>query len=165
MLAELKAFHGREIEPLLGAPIGASFEDVAALEGRLAVTLPAEYREILLWLGRDYDGALVGSDCFIDQIERNNELLPELLLENDVRHEFSGRHVTFFAHQGYQAAWFELPVVASPPIVFSFGEGGPDAVMKLPSVSGFFLEQLKGLLPAIKQVHAAGGRSRVLRGR
>jgi hypothetical protein len=162
-MEKLKAFHRAEIEPLLGPCVGASEAEVAALEQRLGFALPVGYRDLLMWMGRDHHGALVGSDCFFNHIESNNQCLRELLAENHVGHPLPGSYVTVFTHQGYMAAWFELPPEQPDPPCHYYGEG--EGLRAFASVSAFFLDQLRARLPAIKRVQAAGGIDAILRGR
>jgi hypothetical protein len=114
--------HRRLVEPALGPPTGASPADVLALERDLGAPLPAAYREYLLWMGRDRDGILRGTNCFVDDVLSNNLALPELLRENGIPPP-QARYVTYFMHQGYIACWFPLAADPDDPPVLRFDEG------------------------------------------
>jgi hypothetical protein len=154
MLGELKALHRAELQPLLGEPMGATEEELLQLEARLGIQLPADYRELLRWMGNDWQGVLVGSDCFINHVERNAAWLVELLRENNVNFELPANFVVVFSHQGYQAAWFECPATMPDPPVWCFCEGTTNEVGRVASVTAFFEEQFRGLIPAVKRLHS-----------
>jgi len=157
-LDQVRAYHREHIEPLLGAARGCEAREVDALERALGFALPAAYREFLLWMGRDLDGAFRGSDCFVDHVRYNNEWLPKLLAENDVGFPLPERFVAFFMHQGYVAAWFAIP--AEPdPACWLFAEGNSDVPEELGPFSSWLLKHLQGLVPAIRSVHGDGGSS------
>jgi len=150
VLSELQKFYRLEIEPLLGPPKGASNAEIAQLEKALGFPLPRDYRSFLRWMGKDTDGPLIGSDCFVDDIVDNNRTLVELLSENDVSYRLPTRYVTVFTHQGYMAAWFEMPTAADdPPCAFLTEQ--TCELQFFDSVTDFFLEELRALLPAVRK--------------
>ena len=102
-----KQFHASHVAPKLGAPVGATPDDVEALERRLGLPLPQSYKDYLLWMGRDYKGIFRGSAWFIDSIYSNKETLRSLLEEAGSRYVLKESHLVFFTHQGYMAAWFD----------------------------------------------------------
>ena len=122
LIAEAIEFHRRVVKPSLGPPVGAPERDISALEVRLGCKLPLAYREFLLWMGGDLNGLLRGTDCFIGNIETNEQSLRDLLSENDLA-PLSYRPVVFFLHQGYIAYWFSMNGARVDPEVFSFNEG------------------------------------------
>lgn len=122
-LSEITALYNSKIKPYLGNPKGSSLTEIKELENKLAAKLPQAYTEFLLWMGSDKDGVFRGSDYWIDCVLSNNEYLPELLDENQIDYQLPKSYVTFFMHQGYMAAWFELPAQFENPESFFFSEG------------------------------------------
>jgi hypothetical protein len=116
------------------------------LEQEVGFSLPEAYQQYLLWMGRDYDGVLRGTDCFINDAIHNTDYLPELLAENNIQFDLSAHYLVFYGHQGYVAAWFELPKIAENPIVWFFIEAED---VQLPSPGGtftdFILNDVKGM--------------------
>lgn len=126
--------HQLKIEPVLGRPIGAFKSDIIALEARIQAHFPEAYREYLLWIGADFNGALRGSDCFISHVEENYEGLKVLFKENDLI-DLLYCPVVFFMHQGYIACWFDASDQSDDPVVFSFSEA--DSASGIQSVGTF----------------------------
>lgn len=149
-LESVRAYHQLHIEPLLGAPQGCELPKIEALEARLGFGVPEAYREFLLWMGRDFDGIFRGSDCFLIHVLDNNDWLPELLTENAVNSPLPERYVAFFMHQGYIAAWFEIPASPDPECLF-FAEGATERPEGQGAFSSFLLAQMEGLLPGLQK--------------
>jgi hypothetical protein len=122
-IKQLKQFHAENIAPVCGTPIGAPESAVIEVEQTLGITLPADYREYLLWFGWDRYGILRGSDCFVEHVVSNTRTLPELLKGNGLSHELPPRFVCPFMHQGYIGTWFEIPTVEDDPKAYFFNEG------------------------------------------
>ncbi|MDN3576281.1 SMI1/KNR4 family protein [Chitinimonas viridis] len=144
MLSDAKALHADLVAPLLGSPVGASEEDVGALESRIGLKLPDTYRQYLVWMGRDVNGIFRGSNWFISDIESNREVLKDLLEEIGSQYELAPSHLVFFTHQGYMAAWFDASGNEVDPKCWFIHDG-----MQEPGMSGNFTEvllaDLKGL--------------------
>ena len=156
-LAVIREFHYKSIEPLLGAARGCSESEVDELEKKLGFTLPAAYREYLLWMGKDYDGIFQGSDCFIDNVMDNNSWMPELLAENRITLDLPVNYLTFFMHQGYVAAWFAIPAEADPQCWY-FGEGDTEVPVLRGSFSSVIFTEIQSLLPVLRQDLEAAGK-------
>ncbi len=121
----------------LEKPIGCTNDEIIRLEDSLGYSLPSSYKEFLSLLGKDYDGVMVGTNCFISDINSNNEYLPELLQENNLSHFIpTEKYLAFFCHQGYMMAWFSLPAESENPLCMHFFEGST----KEPKVYGTFSE-------------------------
>lgn len=148
-LSAIHEIHRNSIEPSLGAARGCSVSEVDELERTLGFTLPAAYREYLLWMGKDYDGIFRGSDCFIDNVMDNNSWLPELLTENGVKYDLPQYYLTFFMHQGYEAAWFATPAEPDPQCWY-FGEGDTEMPLQKGSFSSVILTRIQSLLPVLR---------------
>lgn len=153
ILAELKAFHRAEIEPLCGMARGCNEPEIVQLERDLGEALPAAYREYLLWMGHDNKGPFVGTNAFVDDVLKNNAWLPGLLAENNIAFELPKRYVTFYMHQGYVAGWFHLPTPEPDPLCWLFSEGQTQTPEFRGSFSSFILAEMQSLLPALRQVH------------
>ncbi len=115
-------------------PIGCSVEEVEELESKIGFSLPAAYKEYLLFMGKDYKGVMVGTDCFITDVVSNTEYLPELLEENNLDYKLPKNYLAFFCHQGYIMSWFALPCAENNPVCYFFSEG----THELPVVYGGF---------------------------
>jgi hypothetical protein len=144
MLSTVKALHTELVAPVLGQPVGASLQEVAALEGRIGFRFPDAYRQFLLWMGRDFNGIFRGSSWFITDLDENREVLSELLSEVGSQYDVAPSHVVFFTHQGYMAAWFDASRNESDPECWFVNDG-----MREPASSGKFtkvlLADLRGL--------------------
>lgn len=136
-LADIREFHQHHVTPFTGQPKGCTPDEIEALEESFGCELPAAYRQYLAWMGKDYDGIFVGSDWFITNVAENTRCLPELLRENGVAFILPEQYVCFFAHQGYIAAWFELPSVDENPAIWFYQDG-----MKEPEAQGRFTDLL-----------------------
>ena len=151
-IEQLKAFHAKEIEPYTGIPSGASEAEVSDLERELGFSLPADYREFLLWFGRDYDGVLRGSDAFIDHVVENTMELPDLLAENGLEGETPKQLVCPFMHQGYIATWFEVPTSEDDPKGFYFNEGEPEkGIVCNSTIMTLFYTDISGMAAHLKK--------------
>lgn len=145
LIAHAVEFHRAMVEPSRGQPVGVSERKVASLEARLGCRLPLAYREYLLWMGNDQDGLLRGTDCFLGNVEANEQALAELLRENGLPPP-AYRPVVFFLHQGYIACWFRMGETAEDPEVFSFNEGAREAgIRPLGSFSHWLYSELSAL--------------------
>jgi hypothetical protein len=129
----------------LGPPVGCSPAEVAALERRVGFPLPEAYRQYLLWMGRDYGGPFVGSQCFVTDALRNTRYLPALLHEGRVEGALPEHYLAFFMHQGYIAGWFHLPAESEDPPVYSFSPGQTSAPEQHGSFSGWLLANMRDL--------------------
>ncbi|MET1079860.1 MAG: SMI1/KNR4 family protein [Pseudomonas sp.] len=146
LIAQALELHCSAIEPLRGPAVGAAEHDVAALEVRLGCRFPLAYREFLLWMGEDRKGLLHGTECFLGDVESNEQGLVDLLCENDLPPPLD-RPVVFFLHQGYLACWFCTSDTAEDPEVFSFNEGLSEAgIRSLGRFSRWLYVELSGLV-------------------
>ncbi len=121
----------------LEPPIGCSKEEVCELEKSIGYSLPEAYKNYLYLAGKDYDGVMVGTDCFFDDVVSNNNYLLELLKENKLSTDsLPDSYLTFFSHQGYMMAWFQLPTEEDDPVCYHYFEG----TTKEPQEYGTFTE-------------------------
>jgi SMI1/KNR4 family protein SUKH-1 len=108
---------------------GFTDEEVRELERQLGRTLPAAYREFLLWMGHGAGDFMVGTDLFYPWIRRIGEGpwaltqgARELLDENAFPEPLPEDAFTFSMHQGYTFQFFRLSAGDDPP-VYWYGEG------------------------------------------
>lgn len=145
-LASIKAFYAQNVFPLLGSPVGCDASEIAELESDLGFTIPLAYRQYLSWMGRDHDGIFVGCDWFLKNVRPNTEFLPGLLAENEVVWELPTYFLVFMGHQGYIAAYFELPAVDEDPPVFLYSEcNESNVVTREGTFTEFLLRDLSGM--------------------
>ncbi|MGH1460754.1 MAG: SMI1/KNR4 family protein [Neptuniibacter sp.] len=124
----------------LEAPVGSASEDIALLERKLGFKFPKAYKEFLELIGNDYNGVMIGTNCFLSDIESNNNYLPDLLIENNIRdYKLPNNYISFFCHQGYIMAWFSLPSKNDDPQCYYYFEG----TTKYPELYGTFSEFMK----------------------
>ncbi|MCB1051623.1 MAG: SMI1/KNR4 family protein [Acidobacteria bacterium] len=143
-LVEISELYDLQIKPYFGQPKGSDFTEIKALENEMAAKFPLAYTEFLLWMGRDKNGVFSGSNYWIDCVLSNNNYLPELLAENQIDYQLPKSYVTFFMHQGYIAAWFELPFLSENPECLFFSEGqGFSSHQKYSSFTEFILNEMK----------------------
>ena len=142
-LVEIKAFHATMVEPWTGPPSGSSEAEVGALEARLGWRLPLAYKQYLRFMGSDRTGLFVGSDWFTDSATVD-EIAGWLLASNAVAYTPPGDTLEFMAHQGYMAAWFDLPIVSDDPPVHFYSESGKDdRVFDYPRLTDFILAEMR----------------------
>ena len=138
-LADIKKYHQLYIQPRGGKAVGCPEREIQILENSSDFELPLAYKQYLNWMGKDYSGAFVGSNCFITDIEANNEIVADLLAENKVKFQLPAHYLCYFTHQGYMAAWFELPKQNDNPPVWFYNE---TMTSKQPVIEGDFTEVL-----------------------
>lgn len=153
-LAEIKEFHRLHVEPYKGKPKGCRDFEIRRLEGSFGFELPLAYKQYLKWMGKDYRGIFVGCDWFISNVEDNTDLVPELLTENNISFELPKHYLCFFSHQGYMAAWFELPKVNDNPSSWFYNEAMD---MDKPVIEGSFtdvlLKDMRGLAANLPHIY------------
>lgn len=141
-LSEARRLHEEAIEPYKGPAVGATEAEVAALEQEIGFVLPEAYRQYLLWMGKDYDGASAGSEWFLNHHYYENdytEMVTELSGIDLEKYPLPKHFFLFFHHQAYEAAWFLLPKESEDPPICFFVEGFG---MTIPSLVGTFTEFL-----------------------
>ena len=95
-----KDIYARNLEKEFGIPKGSSEIDIEACEKEFGHTFPKAFREYLLWMGDDTEGAFCGSEWFCNDIIRNTVNLPYLLQENNLVFEHPGKPLCFFHIRG-----------------------------------------------------------------
>jgi hypothetical protein len=129
----------------LNSPVGCSAQEINELERNLGFKIPKAYEEYLSFMGKDYEGVMVGTNCFISDIKSNNEYLPKLLTENKLNsYELPKNYLAFFCHQGYMMAWFALPFESDDPICAYFFEGTNECPVNYGTFSEFMKKDILG---------------------
>lgn len=129
----------------LKLPAGSAADDISALQKTLGSEIPKAYIEYLELMGQDYDGVMVGTNCFLSDVESNNRYLPELLEENGLaNYKLSEKYLVFFCHQGYMAAWFSLPSKSDDPTCTYYFEGTTETPEKYGPFSEFMKKDILG---------------------
>ena len=153
-LAEVKEFHRQFVEPYKGKPKGCWGFEIRALEKSFGFELPVAYKQYLAWMGKDYNGIFVGCDWFISNVEDNTALVPELLEENNISFILPENYLCFFSHQGYIAAWFELPKLSENPPSWFYHEAMD---LKEPIIEDTFtdilLKDMRGLAESLASLY------------
>ncbi|MDQ2715867.1 MAG: SMI1/KNR4 family protein [Chloroflexota bacterium] len=95
-------------------------EEVRSLEDTLGFSLPATYREFLLWMGhaRGAGNFLRGSDCFYEWLPLIQGWAVELLEENGNPEVLPEDAFVFYMHQGYRFYFLRLSEGDNPPIYY-----------------------------------------------
>jgi hypothetical protein len=112
-------------------------------------------------LGRDYAGVFAGSNWFARDVIDNTENLPILLAENNVQFELPEQYFVFFAHQGYNAAWFDLPKENDNPAIWLFSEArdsNNQLIRSNQTFIDFLLNDMKVTASALKTLYEDSGK-------
>jgi hypothetical protein len=136
-LTEIVEFYNEFVRPYGEKPRGCQESEIDDLEKHFGFELPLAYKEYLRFMGRDYTGIFVGSEFFVSDAIDNTNYLPELLAENKVDFALPQNYLVFFSHQGWIAAWFELPKKDENPPVWYFAESYEK---EPPKITGTFTE-------------------------
>ncbi len=144
MISKTQQFYNENLKNKYGVPKGASAENIAEIETKLALELPLSLKEYLLWGGCHGTGPLIGTDCFAIDLIENTEYLPEFLDENRLENPRSDEYVVFYSHQGYVLAWIYV-ADGDNPEVYYFSEGTTKKISKEKSIDDWFYKDLSGL--------------------
>ncbi len=148
-LKDCRDFYAKFLHARFGTPVGATAKSVSDLEQKLGFMLPESYRHFLLWMGSDKNGALKGSEWFVDDVLPNNEFLDEFLVDNGVAEAVPSKRICFFVHQGYMAAWF-VDVTSADPVCLFYSEANSEpAVVDAGAFSLFLLKELQAVAETI----------------
>lgn len=93
-------------------------QEISSLEEELGLSLPAAYKEFLLWGGHNTGRIWEGSDCCFEDLKILQESAVELLEENKFKEALPEDAFVFFMHQGYQFMFFRTSEGEDPPIYF-----------------------------------------------
>lgn len=137
-------------------------QEIAQLERQYQLTLPAAYREFLLWMGKGAGNFLAGDACYYDALSQLHEDALELLAENGVTQRLPDDAFVFSMHDGYQFLFFRASEGENPP-AYWYGEGepiAPDGATATPfpkrfdHYSDFLVSEIVGYEQAYNQIAA-----------
>jgi hypothetical protein len=156
-LDEAKSYYDRQYPGDDTAPIGATEEEVHALEQRLSVQFPGAHREFLLWMGKDHAGVLSDARWYVRDLELLTKLLPKWLEYNRQEAPAPGTFICCYNYAGYANAWYKIPSEDEDPLIYLFVEG--DEKHPEPFIWGSFsdwvLEFMEGShMPIMRQRQA-----------
>ena len=96
---------------------GCLIHEIVDLEKHLGIYLPEAYKEFLLWMGKDPNIFLRGSEVEYEHLVKiqgwANEILQERGFQNLPDNAF-----VFYIHQGYQFCYFLLDSNEDPKVYF-----------------------------------------------
>ncbi len=129
---------------------GCSEEEIAGLESRMGIELPAMFKAYLRHMGKSAGGFLRGSDvrfgCLheltgeaYDEARKRNFQLPEDIF-------------AFYAHQGYDYMYFRLTDDSDDPAVYRFHMAWEAPRLVLPAFSDY-LKWMFGTVMEIPPEH------------
>jgi hypothetical protein len=105
-------------------------------------------------MGKDYNGIFVGCDWFITNVEEITALVPDLLKENNISFDMPEHFLCFFSHQGYMAAWFELPKLDdNPPAWFYYEAMNMDRPILEARFTDVLLKDMRGLAMNLPRIY------------
>ncbi|MEM9015617.1 MAG: SMI1/KNR4 family protein [Verrucomicrobiota bacterium] len=144
---DIKALHRNRVEPRLGAPHGASENDISELEGTIGHRFPSDYREFLLLFGRDYDGAFGEMGCFVDGIVRNTQLLPGIVRKHGFADLSPGHYVSVFYREKAIYGYFALPTDHDDPLGYFIDDReSPAGITCSGTILSYFLRHLENFV-------------------
>ena len=99
---------------------GCVIHEIVDLEKQLEIYLPESYKEFLLWMGKNPDVFLLGSEVEYSSLVKIQKWANDLLEEKDLE-PLSNNAFVFYMHQGYQFTYFLLNE-SEDPQVYLFDE-------------------------------------------
>jgi hypothetical protein len=112
--------------------------ELKEFEEKVNVTLPKEYRDFLLLMGRSAGNYMKGSSVFYEQLLHLKEWTDELINENNLP-PLPPDAFPFWMHQGYQAAYFRTTEGDNPPVYyFTEGKDLKDFILDTKCLTHFF---------------------------
>ncbi len=120
---------------------GCSLENVEMREKNASLSLPLQYREFLLGIGRGAGILFQGTDIFFPSIIGLKTDAVNLLKENGENFTLSSVDFVFSMHQGYEFCYFNTSEGDDPPVYqYIEGSGSPMIVWK--SFSDFLMDSI-----------------------
>jgi hypothetical protein len=128
-------------------------EEIAQIEAKFRLQLPATYKEFLARMGKGAGQFLRGSDyVFPDPLNLRDDA-QSLLEESGSDFNFDENDFVFFGHQGYQYLFFRVTDSPDPP-VFLLAESG-EPKMVFPRFSEWLLSCVADEIEAFKSLRRA----------
>lgn len=97
--------------------LGCRIDEIVDLEKELDIFLPEAYKEFLLWMGKDTNKFLEGSEVEYKHLVKIQAWADELLKENG-HLLLPDNAFVFHIHQGYQFSYFLLDGNDDPEVYF-----------------------------------------------
>lgn len=120
---------------------GCSLEEVALLERSAGLSLPLQYREFLLGVGKGAGKFFHGTDIFLPALNGLKEEAVNLLKENEEDFSLPKDAFVFSMHQGYEFSYFNTSEGDDPP-VYQYVEGNGPPVLTWKSFSEFLNDSI-----------------------
>jgi len=114
------------IESELSTPdeiLGCSEQEIAEIETRFKMNLPATYREFLHQMGNCAGWFLEGTDVYFPQLLDCRKVAERLMKEDGAEFSLQPTWFVFLQHQGYQFMYFDSMEKDGDPPVFRYLEG------------------------------------------
>ncbi len=147
-LSELRIVHPDKIVP-------CTEEEVGILEGKIGRSLPAAYREFLLWMGRGTGGLFSGSECLYWDLLSLQKSAIELMQEDGFMEPLPEDAFVFLMHQGYQFNFFCTGEGNDPAVYYYLEEQTKSSITTIyPHYSDFLLAAVEYNAKIIE--HVAG---------
>jgi hypothetical protein len=143
VLDRCKELYDKQLRKHFGTPNGCTEAQISEIERSLHHPLPRAYREYLEWMGAHHQGPFRGSDWFAKDVFENTRYVPELLRQNGLSCNLSEGILSFFCHQGYMCAWFDLHDVKDDPSCWFYREGDMQQPEMVGAFSSFLLRELE----------------------
>ncbi|MGH2495033.1 MAG: SMI1/KNR4 family protein [Ktedonobacteraceae bacterium] len=116
--AQLEELHIVRVEKI----IPCTEEEVRILERKIRHSLPAAYREFLLWMGQGTGGLFQGSECLYWDLIPLQKAAVKLMQEDEFVDPLPEDAFVFLMHQGYQFHFFRTNEGDDPPIYYYLEE-------------------------------------------
>lgn len=118
---------------------GCSASEVKRIERYFNLTLPSVYKEFLYSMGKGAGQYMLGSSVFLNEIYILKPDFEEMLSEREL--SLPENAFVFWAHQGYQFAYFCIDEGDDPPVYFYY-DGDVSIEKKENFLTDFFTNQL-----------------------
>jgi hypothetical protein len=153
----------RSIEHVLGRLLGSGLassttvrgcteSEVAVVESRLDLRLPAVYRDFLLTMGRAAGEFLVGSDYSFPKLLTFRDAAAKLLHRWNSLFALSSAAVVFLFHQGHTFLFFDTQANLDDPPVFMFTETESGVQQVFDSFSAWLIAALEDDIAILKEL-------------
>ncbi|RFS21169.1 SMI1/KNR4 family protein [Chitinophaga silvatica] len=118
---------------------GCSISEVKRLECNFDLKFPPAYKEFLYSMGKGAGKYMQGSSVFLNELYIIKPDFVDLLSDHGL--SLPDNAFVFWAHQGYQFAFFCIDEGYNPPVYFYY-EGDISIEKKEDSLTDFFTNQL-----------------------
>ena len=95
---------------------GCTPEEIAQIEKKFQLNLPAVYKEFLSRMGKSAGKFLVGTDYLFPALLHLRDDAEDILEESGVNFRFGPAHFVFVGHQGYEFLFFDAAESPDPAV-------------------------------------------------